>query len=187
MAVKELLLSTLLLTSIITAETSIGIDINNEDVEILGELNFNSLADYSSGTAYVLDLGYLHTDGDNLATVGFSGQNTLQGVEGLTLAFGAKLVFAEDFMALPLMAKAIYALPFNDSIPTTSLIGSFAYAPEVLTFLDGKTYSELRLEADMEVISNIHIFTGYRNIDTDYKAGDYNFNDSFYAGMKLSF
>jgi len=187
MAVKELLLATLLLTGTITAETSIGIDINNEDVEILGELNFNSLADYSSGTTYILDANYLHTDGDNLGAIGFSGQNTLQGAEGLTLAFGAKLAFAEDFMALPLMAKAIYALPFNDSIPTTSLTGSFAYAPEVLTFLDGKTYSELRLEADMEIISNIHIFGGYRNIDTDYKVGDYNFNDSFYAGMKLSF
>ncbi len=85
------------------------------------------------------------------------------------------------------MAKAIYALPFNDSIPTTSLAASFAYAPEVLTFLDGESYTEVKVEANMEVISNIHIFTGYRNIDTDYEAGDYNFNDSFYAGMKLSF
>jgi hypothetical protein len=171
MTVKKLLLATFLLTSTITAETSIGVDINNEDVEILGELNFNTLTDYSSGTTYILDASYLYTDGDNLAAVGFSGQNTLQGAEGLTLAFGAKLVFAEDFMAIPLMAKASYALPLID----------------VLTFLDGETYSELRLEADMEIISNIHIFTGYRNIDTDYEVGDYNFNDSFYAGMKLSF
>ncbi len=187
MTIKKLFLATLLATGLLHAETSIGLDINNEDVEILGELNFNSLADYSSGTTYILDVGYLYTDGDHLATVGFSGQNTLQGMEGLTLGFGAKLAFAEDFMALPLMAKAIFALPFNDSIPTTSLIGSFAYAPEVLTFLDGKTYSELRLEADMEVISNMHIFGGYRNIDTDYEYRDYNFNDSFYVGMKLSF
>ena len=106
---------------------------------------------------------------------------------GLVFGFGFKTAFAEDFMALPLMAKASYSLPFTDSIPTTSLIASFAYAPSVLTFVDGETYSELRLEADMEVISNIHIFTGYRNIDTDYEAEDHKFNDSFYAGMKLSF
>jgi len=31
------------------------------------------------------------------------------------------------------------------------------------------------------------VFVGYRNIDTDYTYGDYNFNDSFYGGMKLSF
>jgi len=187
MYLKKFILTTLLASGLLHAETSIGIDINNEDVEILGELNFNTLADYSSGTTYLLNASYLHTDGDNMTTVGFSGQNTLQGAEGLTLAFGAKLIFAEDFMALPLMAKAIYALPLNDTIPTTSLTASFAYAPSVLTFVDGETYSEFRLEADMEIISNVHIFTGYRNIDTNYEAGDYNFNDSFYGGMKLSF
>ena len=187
MTVKKLFLATLLATGLLQAETSLGIDINNEDVEILMELNFNSLADYSSGTTYILDAGYLYTDSDHLATVGFSGQNTLQGMEGLTLSFGVKLAFAEDFIALPLMAKASYALPFIDTIPTTSLTASFAYAPSVLTFVDGDTYSELRLEADMEVISNIHIFAGYRNIDTDYEYRDYNFNDSFYGGMKISF
>jgi len=187
MYLKKLILTTLLASGLLHAETSIGVNINDEDVEVLGEFNFNTLADYSSGTTYILNTSYLHTDGDDIATVGFSGQNTLQGVEGLTLAFGANLIFADDFMALPLMAKAIYALPLNDSIPTTSLATSFAYAPSVLTFIDGETYSEFRIEADMEVISNIHIFTGYRNIDTDYEAGDYNFNSSFYGGMKLSF
>ncbi len=187
MAIKKLLLALSLLTSTLTAETSLGLDINNEDVELLAEFNFNTLADYSSGTTYILDASYLYADSDNLATIGFSGQNRLQGVEGLTLSFGAKLAFAEDFIALPLMAKANYSLPFIDTIPTTSLTASFAYAPSVLTFVDGETYSEVRLEADMEVISNIHIFTGYRNIDTDYDTGDYNFNDSFYGGIKLSF
>ena len=187
MTFKNLLLATFLLTGSLAAETGIGIDINDEDVEILGELNFNTLADYSSGTTYMLNAGYLHTDNDNMITVGFNGQNKLQGIEGLTLAFGAKFIFSDEFMALPFMAKASYALPLTDSIPTTSLTASFAYAPSVLTFVDGETYSEFRVEADMEVISNIHIFTGYRSIDTDYKAGDYNFNDSLYGGMKLSF
>ncbi len=184
---KKPILITLLATALLHAETSIGININDEDVEINGEFNFNTLADYSSGTTYILDASYLHTDGDDLIYVGFSGQNTLQGMEGLTLGFGAKVTFSENFIALPLMAKAVYLLPINDSIPTTSLAATFAYAPSVLTFVDGEDYTEFRLEADMEVISNIHIFTGYRNIDTDYESSDYNFNDSFYAGLKLSF
>ena len=187
MYLRKLILTTLLATGLLHAETSIGIDINNEDVEILGALNFNSLADYSSGTTYILDASYLYADSNDLATVGFSGQNTLQGVEGLTLSFGAKLAVADDFIALPLMAKASYDLPLIDTIPTTSFAAVFAYAPSVLTFSDGESYTELRFEADMEIISNIHIFTGYRNIDTDYEAGDYNFNDSFYGGLKLSF
>jgi len=187
MTLKKLLLTTLLLSGSLTAENSIGLDINNEDIEILGSVNLNSLANYADGTTYILDASYLHTDGDNMSTIGISGQNTLQGVPGLSLAFGAKVVFAEEFMAVPLMAKGIYTLPLNDSIPTTSLMSTFAYAPSVLSFRDGDSYSEFRLEADMEVISNVHIFTGYRNIDTDYEAGDHNFNDSFYGGLKLSF
>jgi hypothetical protein len=39
----------------------------------------------------------------------------------------------------------------------------------------------------MEVISNIHIFTGYSDFDTDYELRDYNFNDSFYGVLKVSF
>jgi hypothetical protein len=184
---KKLLLTTLLLTGTLTAENRIGIDINSEDIEILGSVNLNTLTNYADGTTYILDASYLHTDGDNMTTVGFSGQNTLQGVEGLTLAFGLKGVLASDFMAFPLMAKAAYALPLNDSIPTTSLMASFAYAPSVLTFRDGETYSELKFEADMEVISNIHLFTGYRNIGTEYDTHDQTFNNSFYGGLKLSF
>ena len=184
---KKLILATFLTVGLLHAETSIGLNINDEDVELTASINLNTLTDYANGTTYILDIDYLHTDGDNMTMVGFNGQNSLQGVDGFTLAFGAKVIFASDFMALPLMAKVAYALPLNDSIPTTSLSTSFAYAPSVLTFREGETYSEFRLEADMEIISNIHIFTGYRNIDTDYEAGDYSFNDSFYGGMKLSF
>ena len=94
-------------------------------------------------------------------------------------------------MALPLLGRVKYILPFDSDIPTTLLFASFAYAPSALTFSDGDTYSEFRAEADMEVISNIHVFAGYRNIDTDYEYADYteeyNLNDSFYGGLKLSF
>jgi hypothetical protein len=190
---KKLFLATLLFTGFLHAETSIGLDINNEDVELIGEVNFNSLADYSSGTTFVIRGTYLYAggndndDGEHLLTLGFSGQNSLQGMEGLSVALGAKAVFADDYMALPLFIRANYALPLIDTIPTTSFFADFAYAPSVLTFSDGESYTEYRIGADMEIISNTHIFVGYRNIDTDYTYGDYNFNDSFYGGLKLSF
>ena len=120
MTTKKLLLATFLLTGLLTAENTLGIDINDEDVELLASVNINALTDYANGTTYILDASYLHTDGDNMATMGFSGQNTLQGIYGLTLAFGAKVILADDFLALPLMAKGTYALQLNDSEPTTS-------------------------------------------------------------------
>ncbi|PHS33925.1 MAG: hypothetical protein COA92_02470 [Sulfurovum sp.] len=187
MVFKKLLLSTFLFTGFLSAENSIGIDINSKDVEILASINLNALTDYANGTTYILDLNYLHSDGDNMTRVGFLGQNTLQGVEGLTLSIGLKTVLADDFLAFPIMARGNYVLPLNGSIPTTSLALSLAYAPSILTFLDGEDYTDISLELDMEVISNIHIFTGYRNIKTNYTIIDKTFNNSFYGGIKLSF
>ncbi len=187
MTLKNLLFAILFLSTTLHAENSVGIDINSEDVEVMSSINLNSLTDYANGTTYILDINYLHTDGDNMTHIGFSGQNTLQGIEGLTLAFGLKAVLASDFMAFPLMAKGVYTLPLIDSIPTTSLALSVAYAPSVLSFRDAQSYTDFRLEADMEVISNVHVFAGYRNIQTEYDTIDKTFNNSFFAGIKLSF
>ncbi len=187
MNLKKICLTSLVSLGLLHAQSNVGLNINNDDLEVLASIDLNSFTYYSDSTSYMIDASYLHTDGDNLTTIGVSGESSLQGVEGLTLGFGAKFIFASDFMALPLFAKARYALPLNDSIPTTSLITSFAYAPSVLTFRDGESYTEFRVEADMEIITNIHLFTGYRNIDTEYDTYDKTFNNSFYGGMKLSF
>jgi len=185
--VKKLLLSTLLLTGLLSAESSIGLDINSEDVELLGAINLNSTIGYTGGTSYLVDASYLHNEDNDLFTIGLSGENSLEAAPGLIFGFGFKAAFAEDFMAIPLLGKVRYILPFDSDIPTTSFLASFAYAPSVLTFSDGDTYSELRFEGDVEVISNIHVFAGYRNIDTDYEFVEYKLNDSWYGGLKLSF
>lgn len=187
MILKKLLLTPFLSFALLHAQSSIGLDINNEDLEVRAAIDLNTFADYSDSTTYLADGYYLNTKDGNLFALGLSGENALQGVEGLTLGFGARFVFADNFTALPLFGKARYTLPLIDTIPTTSIAASFAYAPSVLTFSDGESYTEFRLEADMEVIQNIHLFAGYRNLDTEYKTYNKTFNDSFYGGMKLSF
>jgi len=168
-------------------ENSIGLDINSEDVEVLASINLEGLNYYTDGTTYLVDLSYLRTENDNLATIGISAKSMLQGIEELSLAFGFKAAFAENFLAFPLYAKAMYKLPLQNQIPPTTLNTSFAYAPSVLSFRDAQSYTEFRLEADMEVISNIHIFTGFRHINTDYEKENKTLNNSFYGGLKLSF
>ena len=187
--IKNILLTTFLLTGVMNAQSNVGVDINTEDVEVFASYNLNSEIGYTGGTSFLVDASYLYSNEheSNLFAVGVSAESSLEAAQGLTFGFGTKFVFAEDFMALPLLGRVAFILPFDSDIPTTSLKGMFAYAPSVLTFSDGESYLEYRLEADMEVISNIHVFTGYRNIDTNYEFVDYNLNDSFYAGMKLSF
>jgi len=184
---KKLFLTSLFSIGLLHAQSNIGLNINDEDLEVSASIDLNALTYYSDSTSYTLDASYLHTDGDNLTTVGVSAESTFQGVDGLALGLGIKSVFADDFVAIPFFAKAKYTLPFNHSIPTTSLATSLAYAPSVLTFSDGESYMEFRVEANMEIITNVHLFTGYRNIDTEYDTYDQTFNNSFYGGMKLSF
>jgi len=196
MYLKTILFTTIFIvyTGIVQAETSIGLDINDKDVELLGETNFNTLTDYSSGTTFILSGNYLYVGEDNynnegkhLFTLGFRGENHLPGVEGLSLGVGIQSVFADSYISLPLSIRAKYALALIDTIPTTSFFTSYAYAPSVLSFSDGEGYSEWRVGADMELFSNTHIFVGYRDIDTDYSDRKYNFNERFYGGLKLSF
>lgn len=183
---KKLLFTTLFSVGFLHAQSGIGLNINDEDIEMTASIDLNALTYYSDSTSYSLDASYLHTDGDDLVTVGVSAESTFQGVQGLALGLGIKSVFADDFVAIPFFAKAKYTLPFY-SMPTTSLATSLAYAPSVLSFSDAESYTEFRVEANMEVINNVHLFGGYRNIHTEYDISDYTFNNSFYGGLKLSF
>jgi len=184
---KKLFLITFFSFGLLHAQNNnIGLNVNDEDLEVSASVDFNTLVYYSSSATYTLDASYLHADGDNLSTFGVNAKNTFQGVEGLAFGVGIKSVFADDFFAIPLSAKVIYTLPFYN-IPTTSLSTSLAYAPSILSFRDAESYTEFRAEADMEVVTNIHLFTGYRNIKTEYDINDRTFNNGFYGGMKLNF
>jgi len=189
---KLLLLLLAIATTSLHAENTIGIDVNRADVEIVGNLDLNALVNYNDGTMYLLTFNYLHTAGEktesnNMTNVGFLAQSYFYGVEGLSLALGIEGVLASDFLAVPFVVKGTYDLPLIDIIPSTSFSLKVAFAPGVLSFRQAQNYLEFRTELDMEIISNLHLFTGYRNIDTKYETFDKTFNDSFYLGMKLKF
>ena len=184
---KKLFLITFFSLGLLYAQNNnIGLNVNDEDLEVSASVDLNTLVYYSGSATYTLDASYLHSDGDNLSTFGVNAKNTFQGVEGLAFGVGIKSVFADDFIAIPLSAKLIYTLPFYN-VPTTSLSTSLAYAPSILSFRDAESYTEFRAEADMEVVTNIHLFTGYRNIKTENDTNDLTFNNGFYGGIKLNF
>jgi len=184
---KSLIFSALVVGTLLYGESSAGININNDDVELATSIDLNRLGIYTEGTVFTIDANYLHTENDNLLGLGISVASQTQSIEGLTVGAGIKTVSTDDYFALPLLIRASYVLPFGSSIPTTSVDGYFAYAPSVLSFSDADGYREWRVQLDMEVASSIHLFGGYRDINTDYETYNYNFNDSFYGGMKLSF
>ena len=178
----------LLILSIFShAENSVGLDFNNDDLELTASVNLNQLTNYVDSTIYMAEFNYLNTPDNNLAQIGFNARNQLQGIPALSLSFGVMAVITKNFTALPLSAKGDYLLPLVDTIPPVKLTVALAYAPKVLSFIDARNYQEFRTELDMEVINNVHLFAGYRNIDTKYKTEDKTFNSAAYVGLKLSF
>jgi len=187
MILKKFLLSSCLIMSSLQAQNRVGLDVNSQDIELLGSIDLNTLIGYVDSTTYSLDINYLRTDSRDMTQFSLLGRNSLQSVESVSLALGFSSVLASNFLAFPFILKANYILPLMDVIPTTSINTSFAYAPKVLSLRDANNYFEWRLEADMEVIYNVHAFVGYRYIDTQYEKLDKTFNKSAYFGLKLNF
>jgi hypothetical protein len=183
---KQIIASVLLVSGLLQAD-GISLNVNSDDVEVAGSLNLNSVIGYGSGIDYIVSGEYIHTEDDDMFKAGFSASSALSGAEGLTLTLGIESVFMEDYFAIPLFGQAKLRLPFDEPIPATSLIARVDYAPSALSFIDADNYLEYRFEADMEVISNIHVYGGYRNIETNYDRYDHTLNDNWYGGLKIGF
>lgn len=197
---KKVAITTLLGTSILLAESGAGININKKDLEVEGVIDSRNLAAMqTSSTIFQADVNFLNSDNNGkdgkLIGAGFGATNQLEGVEGVELTFGAKMIWSsievggkdQDFTALPLMAKVRYTFPpLMYNIPPVAIESKLLYAPGSLAFGDADNYSEFRASADIEVIENVRIYAGYRNIVSGYKEDkNFVFNNSFFGGLKF--
>jgi hypothetical protein len=147
------------------------------------------------------DFNFINIDKDDkkskLIGLGIGATNKLEGIDGVELTFGTKFIVShtEDnikyiddwFSAIPLSAMVRYTFPplmFN--IPTVALEGKVLYAPNALSFGDSDGYSEFRVSGDIEMIENVKVYAGYRNIVTGYPSDvNYLFSNGFYGGFKF--
>ena len=192
---KKIAVTTLCTSVLLLAESGVGININNEDLEIEGIIDSRNLAALqTSSTIFQADVNFLNINSDKkLFSAGVGATNKLEGFEGIELTFGTKYVWAEvgnkSVNALPLMGKIRYDFPplmFN--IPPVAIETKVLYAPTALSFGDSENYSEMRFSADIEMIENVKVYVGYRNIHAEYKdIQDDLFDNSFYGGLKITY
>ena len=199
---KKIVIVSILGSSMLLAQSSAGINITEDDLEIEGILDSRNLAALqTSSTIFQADVNFLNIDSPKkkakMIGAGVGATNKLEGVEGIELTFGAKFIWSsvdgayddESFTALPLMVKIRYIFPplmFN--IPPISMEGKALYAPGALAFGDSENYSEFRFTADIEMIESVKVYAGYRNIVTGYKLkDDYVFDNGFYGGLKFTY
>ncbi|CAA6809706.1 MAG: Unknown protein [uncultured Sulfurovum sp.] len=191
---KKTIVTTLLSSAVLLADSGVGININEDDLEIEAVLDSRNLeALQTSSTIYQADVNFLRADTEKLIGLGIGATNNLEAAEGVEVTLGAKFIWAEvgsdDFSAMPLMAKVRYTFPpLEFGIPPISLEASGLYAPSALSFSDSESYSEYRISGDIEVIENVKIYAGYRNIHTEYKGYSRDlFDTGYYAGLKITY
>jgi len=199
---KKIVMGSLITSSVLWAQSSAGLNINEYDLELEGVLDSRNLAMLqTSSTIFQADVNFINIDTPSqealLLGAGIGATNRLEGVEGVELTFGAKFVWADtqeenlddNYFYLPLMAKVRYVFPplmFN--IPPVSMEGKMLYAPGALSFGDAEKYSEFRATADMEMIQNVTVYGGYRNIITGFtNNSNYTFNNGWFGGLKFTY
>jgi len=191
---KKLLITTLFLTfPAFAGETaSFGLNINSEVLEIEGRMSLASRTDRLEYRNFYIDANFINGEEDTLYGLGFYVENSPRGYSNLTFGIGLRSIFSgndkldKSFIALPIQVAA-KARMYLGTLPKSALGVKFVYAPEPLSFSDGTAYLEYRIEADMQIIDNIDIYAGYRNISMDYDKIDVNFDSGAYVGFKFIF
>lgn len=174
---KKILVSFLVFLGIANgANNNASFIINGDDLELNAAIGIQELENYSQEGKYQVNLRFINAvndqyKGHKLLEGGFSLENGLINKPELTIKMGMKLLFAskegQSFRAMPLNIGVKYTFAQVD-LPIMFVGGSFSYAPKPLVFKDAKKYSDLRLEAGIELIKNGELMVVYRNINTDY-------------------
>ncbi len=181
-------ISLLLATSLFSFErASMGVNINNDDVEFEGRSSIEYFTDIPEYRNFFVDMNYINAN-ESLFGLGISSENSPINYQNLLFSVGLRGVFAskggENFTAIPLSFGAKTRLGFN-GLPETYLGIKANFAPSVLSFQDADKYKEYRVELDANVIPNVNVYVGARRIDTDYKSGAYRLDNKAYAGFKF--
>ena len=193
---KKMMIPMLLSSAVLFGESGVGLNINEKDLELEGVIDSRNLAALqTTSTIYQADFNFLNADTQKQIGAGVFATNKLEGVEGVEMSFGARLIVAQvgadddHFSALPLMAHVRYTFPpLMFAIPPVSLEARGLYAPGSLSFGDSEEYSEIRFAVDIEMIDNVKVYAGYRNIHTEYKGISRDlFDTGFYGGLKITY
>jgi len=166
---------------------SFGLNINTDDLEIEGRTSLGFTTNNPVYRNFYFDANLINSE-DTLMGFGLYVENSPINYQNLSFSIGLRSIFTKnggnDFTALPIILGA-KARMYLGNLPKSNLGLKFAYAPSPLSFQDASNYFEYRIEVDMNIIQNVDVYLGYRNIDTDYDTRDYNYNDAFYVGFKF--
>ena len=135
--------------------------------------------------------GFANNKSDFLGSAGLMVQGIPAGQSPLTFGLGAKAYAAtidspnKDVQAIAIGGLAKYTIP--NRMPMAVVLKGY-YAPDITTFSDGKSFTDLNVNYQIEVTPGATAFAGYRLLQTNLKNhGDYSLDDSVHVGIRLNF
>ena len=168
---------------------SFGLNVNSETVEFEAKANVVPLTSDPAFRNFYVDINFIN-DNDTMFSTGVYVENVFYNYPPLIFQVGIKTLYTEyeddDFLAMPVVFGFKHKI-YNGNIPLGTLGAKIIYAPSSLCFQDADNYTEYRIEATIQIIENVEIYGGYRNIDTKYELEKVNYSDSGYIGFRLIF
>jgi hypothetical protein len=137
-------------------------------------------------------LGFFYNEADDFmlsATIMVSGHSAGNN-RPLQFGAGAKLLYAsldlpdESVSALAIGGQIRYLIPAG--VPVAILAEAFV-APEIVTFSDADGVTEYRFAIELEVTPSARAYVGFRHIEVDLGAGDYEMDDDAHIGVRIEF
>ena len=135
--------------------------------------------------------GFVNKHSDAMGSASLMVQGIPAGQSPLTFGLGMQGYAAsinspsKNVQALALGVAAEYTIPAH--MPMAVTFDGY-YAPDITTFGDGKSFTDLNLNYQVTVTPGAAAFAGYRLLQTDIKNhGEYSLDDSFHIGIRLNF
>jgi lipopolysaccharide assembly outer membrane protein LptD (OstA) len=192
--INKIILGSIITSSIAYATSSVELNVNNNTLELEAKLDIKDKFQLNNDSNYNFIISALTTkenngiqDSSSLYTAGLEIVNPYVSNNGLSFGLGVKVVYADNsdttFTAIPLTVFAKYEV--NEKFFVDANV---AYAPSILTFSNAERYSDYKIKANYNVMSNAYVFLGLRQITTEYeKLGKLKYDDSIFIGYKIQF
>lgn len=176
----------LLSISPLAVANGIDLNVNNKAARITADFDLSNNLLVDASWFHHQDKGNVFGAGLHVTGAATGGREPLQaGLGGRLLAIDADIGNRDSGAALPIGGFVNYTFPEYNRF---SIGGSAYYAPDVLSFGDATTYSELNAWAGYSLLRNGEVYVGVRSIKAEFEVGPRLTLDSgLHVGLRLRF
>jgi len=167
---------------------ALDLNLNNDSVQLLYTSPFTSDAGIGGAN---LEVGAIYTEADDyLGIVGLDVKGEAgSGSPGLVAGVGVRGygigLDTVDIGALAIGGLVQYSPP---ALNRLSVVGQIFYAPEILTFMDGKHLQSAEFRIEYKVLTQATVYVGYRDIEADLDAGgSVDVDNGGHLGLRFTF